>query len=171
MTVMSITENILYYSTNTYLSYWLGKNFYKQFFVWCSPVFDPSKLSEYHELKKIPPSSSPFSIYNIFHNDVSSGDLHSAKIQENKAGLIRGASLHLERKTISEQEYARIMSIIDKALINDFHPLVYVIPKLKVQDKVKVVEVEKTANPLSIEFQIHDLQDDEFDVIELRGQQ
>ena len=168
---MSNAENLLYYSTNTYLSFWLSKNFYKKFFVWCSPVFDPSKLSEYHELKKIPPSSSPFYIYNLFHNDVSSGDLHSAKIQENKAGLIRGASLHLENKTISELEYARIMSIIEQALITEFRPLVYVIPKSKVKNRVKMVEVEKTANPLSIEYQIHDLKADEFDVIELRGQQ
>lgn len=167
---MSSAENLLYYSTNTYLSFWLSNSYYKNFFVWCSPVFDPSKLSDYHELRKIPPSSSPFYIYNLLHNDVSSGDIHSAKIQENKAGLIKGASLHFESKTISEQDYARIIQIIEKASIADFRPLVYVIPRSKIGNKIKMVEVEYTANPLSTEYQIHDLQADEFDVIELRGQ-
>jgi len=162
-------ENILYYSTNTYLSHWISMTYYKTFFVWCSPVFDPSKFGEYHKFKKIPPSSSPYNIYNIFHQDVSSSDLHSSKIKENKNGLIKGATFHLEKETITQQDYARILTIIDKATISDFRPLVYVIPKSKVENRIIDVEVESTANPLSIEYQIHDLKHDEFEVIELKG--
>ncbi len=165
---MENDENLVYYSTNTYLSFWLCKRFYKNYFVWCSPVFNPKTLAEYNEYSKIPPSSSPFNIYNTLHTDVSSGDLHSDKIKGNKSGLMKGASIQLSNGIITEQDYLRIVKIIESALLKDFRPLVYVIPRSKVDAKIVSVDVEDSANPLSIEYQIHDLKSSEFDVIELR---
>lgn len=166
---MDKSKKLLYYSTNTTLSFWLGQTFYKHFFVWCSPVFDPATEGRYDVYSKIPPSSSPFSIYNTLHADVRSNDLHSSKIKENKSGLMKGASSYLQSGHISEIDYTRILLIIKNATIADFRPLVYIIPRLEIEDRVIEVEVDKTANPLSIEYQIRDLKRDEFEVIELRG--
>ncbi len=158
---------MLYYSTNTYLSHLITKRFYSsKYFVWCSPVFDPTKLDEYSPYKKIPPSSSPCKIYNVFFEDVQGGDLHSSKIEGNKIGLKKGAGIHFAKGTISENEYASIIKMIDSADINDFRPLLYLIPKATVEHKVIQVSVEECANPLSVEYQIENLSSDEFELIE-----
>ena len=160
---------MLYYSTNTYLSHFITKRFYNsKHFVWCSPVFDPTKLDEYDPYKRIPPSSSPCKIYNVFFEDVHGSDLHSSKIEGNKIGLKKGAGIHLGKGTISENEYARILTMIDSASINDFRPLLYLIPKDIVKHKVIEVPVEECANPLSVEYQIENLSSDEFEFIELK---
>jgi|SRR6185437_3047887 len=164
---MKIPEPLVYYSANTYLAYWLNKTFYNnKHFVWCSPAFDPGKLDTKDIRCKIPPSSSPFNIYCSLSADLKSSDMHSSKIKENKYGLIRGANYHLEIGTIDEEEYARIIRIIDKATIAEFRPLIYVIPSHLIKDRLKEVEVDLIANPLSIEYQINDLTSEEFDLIE-----
>lgn len=153
------------YSTNTELSYRLGKDYYNgTFFVWCSPVFEPSadRLSPYH---KIPRSSSPYDIYKELKADVESGDLHSAKIKENRAGLKKGALEYFKNDIIDEQELTRINYIIENALISDFKPILYIISYDLVKDRLKKVPVDKMANPLSCEYVIEDLKETEFEKI------
>jgi hypothetical protein len=165
-----MSDNLIYYSTNTYLAYYLSQNFYNsEHFVWCSPVFDPTTLDAYHKFRKIPPSSSPCNIYHNLYAEVKQNDLHSLLIQRNQNGLRKGATLHLSEGKISELEYARILKIIDLSNINDFRPLIYVIPVYMVKNKVKIVEVDVSANPLSVEYQIFNLTRHEFDIIELRN--
>ena len=83
-------------------------------------------------------------------------------------GLVKGANIQFQDGTISEDEYARILKIIDTAQIIDFRPLLYIIPKMIVEDKVVQVDVDIAANPLSVEYQILNLVLTEFDVIELK---
>lgn len=159
-------NNLIYYSINSYIAYWLNENFYNTHFVWCAPVFDPTTLNQYDLNRKIPPSSAPANIYNRYLEDVKNTDLHSPKIKENISGLKKGASIYYENGIISDIELARINKIIDSATINEFRPLIYVIPHNSIKDKLIHVDVDKTANPLSVEYQITDLLNDEFDIIE-----
>lgn len=157
---------IIFYSINSYLAFWLNENFYKKHFVWCAPVFDPTKLNDYDQNRKIPPSSAPAKIYERLKEDVTNSDLHSIKISENRNGLTKGALINFENGTITDIELARIQKIIKNAEINDFRPLVYIIPFNLIKDKLKLVDVEEAANPLSIEYQITELMSNEFDIIE-----
>lgn len=160
-------DNLNFYSTNTYLAYWLSCTFYHdEHFVWCSPIFDPSKLDEYHIYKKIPPSSSPFSIYRKLYEDVNNNDLHSPLIENNKNGLRKGAGLKLANKVITELEYSRILKMIEQSQSQEFRPLVYIISSNLVKDKLITVDVEESANPLSVEYQIHNLLKKEFEIME-----
>ena len=161
-------NNLIYYSTNTKLAFIINEKFYfSKHFVWCSPVFNPEKLDEYDYRKKIPVSSSPYKIYKNLLDDVNTDDHHSSKIKENKAGLKKGAAKMLERGIIDENDFARILKIIDKSSIKEFSPILYLIPAEIVKDKIKVVDVEEAANPLSSEYQIEELVDGEFEIIEI----
>jgi hypothetical protein len=168
-TIPTSSENILYYSTNTYLAYWLSETFYNsKHFVWCSPVFDPEILNDYDNRKNIPPSSSPYKIYVAFFEDVARIDSHSSKIRENKSGLKKGAIIQRSLNLIDDADLVKITKIIDTAPMNYFRPLIYLIPKPAVQHKVIEVEVEISANPLSVEYQIIDLKSNEFEIIEFK---
>ena len=161
------SKKIIYYSINSYLAFWLNENFYNNHFVWCAPVFDPAVLNEYDQNRKIPPSSAPAKIYKRFKEDIEGGDLHSSKIIENITGLKKGAIINYENGKITEIELARINKIIDSASLKDFRPLIYIIPFSIIQNKLRLVDVELAANPLSIEYQIPELNSAEFDIIEL----
>lgn len=161
-------DNLLFYSVNAYLAYYIGEQFYRQtHFAWCSPVFNPEKLDAYDPRYKIPPSSSPASIYKTMCNDVKKQDRHSLKIKSVIAGLKTGATHKQTAGVINDQDFGQIINIIDNADIRDFRPLIYAIPRENVQGKILKVEVEERANPLGIEYQIPNLKTDEFDLIEL----
>jgi len=130
-------------------------------------VFDPDKLDAYDYRKNIPGSSSPYKIYRNLKEDIDSKDLHSSKIKENRAGLKKGATIMLENNLIDENDYARIIKIIDIADVTSFTPLLYIIPSHLVDNRIEVVDVENLANPLSSEFQIKDLEKQNFEILEL----
>lgn len=157
--------NLFLYSTNTELSYRLSRDFYNgRFFVWCSPVFEPpqDKLNKYN---RIPPSSSPFHIYMDLKKAVESQDLHSDKIKNNKTGLKKGALISFENGVIDEQELVKINYIIDNASIQDFKPILYIIDRKSVEEKLEIVPVHEMANPLSCEYRIAELKESEFETI------
>lgn len=160
-------DNLLYYSTNTYLAYIINQNFYnKKHYVWCSPIFDSQSLGGYDIRKRIPPSSNPSKIYISLKVDVDSQDLHSAKIEQNKRGLKAGAAHMLEKNVISEYEFGIISKMVDSSSISDYRPLVYLIPKELVDDRIELVDVDSRANPLSVEYRVLDLDESEFEIIE-----
>lgn len=157
--------DLFLYSTNTYLSHIIAKNYYNgRFYVWCSPVFQPplDPLDKYH---KIPRSSSPYDIYMDLKRDVESGDLHSAKIEANKLGLKKGALEAAKNQWIDENELARINYTIDNASLTDFKPILYIIPLSLVKEKLEAVPVSEMANPLSTEYRIKELLYHEFEMI------
>jgi len=163
---MKTFNNIIYYSINTKLAFLINENYYQQHFVWCAPVFDSEKLDHLNILRQIPPSSNPFTIYKRFKQDVTCKDLHSNYVTQNKTGLKKGAIQMLNKGVIDLIDFSRITTLIDKATIDDFMPFIYLIPKGLIESKVKMVDVDFSANPLSVEFQIEDLKKDEFEIIE-----
>ncbi|MBK8520736.1 MAG: hypothetical protein IPL54_07615 [Chitinophagaceae bacterium] len=148
------------------MAHHINESYYGKHFVWCSPVFNTEKLDSLSMFKKIPPSSNPYTIYQRLKQDCSNGDLHSSLITQNKSGLKRGAIEMLSNAVIDNLDFARINKIIDSATIEQFYPLLYLIPKTAVEKRVKLVDVNSMANPLSVEYQIEDLIKSEFEIIE-----
>jgi len=159
-------NNLLFYSTNAKLAYHINQRFYNgKHFVWCSPVFDTAPLSDDDVFKRIPSSSNPWHIYQSLKNDVEQDDRHSSKIANLKNGLATGAEFHRNNNSISNDDYDTIMELIAEAGILMFMPLLYVIPKNRLGQRIVEVSVTQMANPLSVEYQIHDLDQSEFDII------
>jgi hypothetical protein len=159
-------EHLLLYSTNTWLSYAIAERFYKSVhWVWCSPFFrQDSKLS----ITSMPPSAIPGEIYDRLYDDVASGDKHSAWIEKNRVGLLKGAFAKKKEGIITNRAEKEIISMIHVADIQSFRPLLYIIPFSKVARSVKEVPVEQRAHPMSIEYRIKKLPRFAFHALELR---
>ena len=168
MNASHLNGYIALYSTNTWLAYIIAERYYNGIhYVWCTPHFDPTTVPSIGYT--VPPSSSPAEIYRNLHDDVRRADNHSAKIASNRAGLLRGVEIHLNKGKINNHQATEITSIIEASVGRDFRPLVYVIPTQLVVGKVKDVPVSQRAHPLSVEYIIEDLPRNCFDVLDIEG--
>jgi len=159
-------DPLVLYSTNTWLAYAISQRYYSgSHFVWCSPFRGPGSTAAVDNA--VPPSSSPFEIYRSLRADVNSGDQHSSKINANKVGLLKGATIRKDQGKIDEDTFREISSVIDSSSKGDFRPLLYIIPFASVADIVRKVPVQERAHPLSDEFIVDDLRFGLFDVLEL----
>jgi hypothetical protein len=131
----------------------------------CTPYFDSSSLPS-HDYT-IPPTSSPSAIYHSLYEEVQRGDRHSAKIRDNRNNILKGAERKREAGVITEQQEEEIGKVVDYAEIQDFRPLLFIIPFHLVTNLVKAVPVEERAHPLSVEYTIENLPRHCFDIITL----
>jgi len=158
-------EPLVLYSANTWLAYTIAERFYGgKHYVWCAPFFDSESSPNYQ--KTNPPSSSPSKICRELFEAASSGDRHSAKVEENRSGILKGVKEKKKAGIITNREAKDIEKIVKRAETADFRPLVYVIPYHLVARMVEEVPVEKRAHPLSAEYVIERLPRKYFDVIE-----
>jgi hypothetical protein len=156
------------YSTNTWLAYNIARQFYgDKHYVWCSPVFD-HRCRPYAQATP-PPTSCPADVYFKLQAEVARRDKHSAKIAENRLGILNGAAVQHTAGLITADELAEINAIVDEAEAMDFYPLLYIIPFDPVAALIRDVPVANRAHPLSEEFLIMELPGDLFDVIRLEG--
>lgn len=163
-----VGEPIVLYSTNTWLGYKIGAEYYKgAHYVWCTPYFDASAIPSIDY--SVPPSSSPSEIYRTLREDVKRGDRHSSRIAANKAGLLLGAEQRRAAGDITEEQASEILSIVGASEPSDFRPLLFVIPFGLVRDKLIKVPVGQRAHPLSVEFRVDGLTRECFDIIDLDG--
>jgi hypothetical protein len=163
--VSSLTSlPLLLYSTRALLTFLINEKYYGQLhFIWAAPFFDISDNSN-------PRSSSPAHIYNELKTSVLTNDLHSAKIAETKAGLIKGAESQKNNGVISDDVLKEIISIVNSSTIMDFRPIVYVIPTKGIEEKIVETPVSQRANPFSKEYIIEKLHRKYFDVINIDNQ-
>lgn len=165
LTLESDRTPVLLYSTNTWLAYGISEQYYNgAHYVWCTPYFDPRLLESLEP--GVPPTSSPYEVYRSLYDEVQRGDRHSAKIKENKAGILRGASFKRQTGVITEQQERDIASIVELAESRDFKPLIYVIPYTLVAELLREVPIGEKAHPLSREYLIDALPRKYFDVLE-----
>jgi hypothetical protein len=68
---------------------------------------------------------------------------------------------------ITEEDFREIGMILKGALLNDFRPLIYVIPIDGITSLVENVPIEDKAHPLSEEYIITELPRAAFDIIEV----
>ncbi|MDQ1593238.1 MAG: hypothetical protein QOG71_3865 [Pyrinomonadaceae bacterium] len=156
---------LILYSTCTWLAYKIAQFFYRdEHYVWCTPHFSADSLSSWES--STPPSSTPLDIYNAYHEEVIRGDRHGAHIAANKAGILRGAHLKANARIITKKQKAEIFTIVQKAELNDFRPLLFIIPYGLIQDIIEEVPVIERAHPLSVEFVIQQLPRNCFDVVQ-----
>ena len=163
-----MAEPLLLYSSNTWLAFIIAERYYGGIhYVWCTPYCTADMLPK--NLSTTPPTSTPLEIYRRLSDEVAAGDRHSSKIQENKVGILRGASAKRAEGVISEDQEKEINEIVVSAELKDFRPLLYVIRFDKVQPLLKLVPVKDRAHPMSVEYLITHLPSSCFDVISLAG--
>ena len=148
------------YSINTWLAFKIAEHFYgNNHFVWCAPMFNAKGIN--------PPSSDPHEICNGLMKDIEGRDKHSAKIAYNKTGIIKGADIQLENKVIHDKQRLEILDLVKTAEIEDFRPLIYIIPFEDVKSIVTPASVKLTAGLFSKEFIIEKLPREKFDIIDI----
>lgn len=151
--------NCFLYSVNTYLAHYINEKFYKGIhYVWCAPEF-------YNDNN--PPSSNPKEIYNSLYEEIKKCDKHSAKIEQNRLGLLKGVEAMFKSGVITKLDRDDIYIIIENAEIKHFTPLLYIIDQNRVKRKMNAVPRKERANVISDEFIIKDLYTNEFDVIQI----
>ena len=160
-------HHLLLYSTQTWLAYAIAARFYgDEHYVWCTPYFNGGTHHR-PEPTAHPPSSTPDDIARAFRDDISNGDLHSTKIDGNRAGLRRGAQAKHQAGIIDADQLRDIGTVIDRSGLKDFRPLVFVIPMTSAHKLVEDVAVADKAHPLSEEYIIHALPRSAFDIIDV----
>lgn len=162
-----MADPLVLYSCGTWLAFAINERYYNRVhYVWCTPVFDPT--SKFASASAVPPTSSPREIYNTLFDEVARADRHSAKIAQNRLGILKGADSRLAQGVINTAERDEIVSIEGSAVHSDFRPLLLVIPFAPVAGRIKQVPIKDRAHPLSQEFILENLRREEFDVLELR---
>lgn len=148
------------YSTGTLLSYRIAKKYYNDtHYVWCTTKFN-SKLQ--------PPTSNPLTICRRYLEQSVTSDRHSHEIEQNKAGILKGAKIKYDNNIITKKQYIEIRSIVNSSEYKDFLPVIYIINSSKIKHKCKEIETEKKASDSSVEFIIEDLKYDEFEIIKIK---
>jgi hypothetical protein len=156
----------LLYSVNTWLAYNISVRYYGgMHYVWCSPVFSARNHPAFQATP--PPTSCPSDIYHNLAEEVRRRDGHSAKIAENRLGLITGARKKHTAGIITADELREIEGIATAAVYADLRPLLYLIPFVGVSHLLKEVPVSERAHPLSQEYIIEELPTELFEAIEL----
>jgi hypothetical protein len=159
-------EPLLLYSTNTWLAYAIAKRYYDGVhFAWCSPVYDGTKADAH---VNIPPSSSPADLYRLLLDEVQRGEQHSAVLKDKRDGLLRGADARRREGLIGDAEFDQIKRTVETSPLNDFRPVLYVIPYDRVRGTVVEATVEERAHPSSIEYKVNPLPRECFDMLELK---
>ena len=92
----------------------------------------------------------PGAIYERLAQDVMAGDKHSPLVDQNKLGVRRGADAKLRDGVISDDRRDEILQIVDAADIQQFKPLIYVIPYTAVAAIAVEVPVSNRAHPLRL---------------------
>jgi len=154
---------LLLYSTNTLMAYGISEQHYGgSHWVWCSPFFKPDATAA----AAMPETAVLALIYSGFRRAVYGGDLHSAWIERNKAGLTKGVEAKRAAGAIDDRKVASLIAAIDAAPIINFRPLLFIIPYAKVKKQLEEVPPHERANPISIEYRILSLSRKHFDVLE-----
>mgnify|MGYP003298382734 CR=1 FL=1 len=149
------------FSIGTEFSYLIDKRYYDNIhYVWCTTRF--------HD-KSQPVTSNPQSICKRYLEQLLSGDRHTKEINDNKAGVLRGAQAKLDAGIIDKEQYEEICQLVNLAMYDAFFPVLYIIDVKKVGSK-RCIEVETSykASDASVEYKIVDLHDGEYEIINFK---
>ena len=119
----TVRRRLTLFSTVTTLAYWVGERFHgHRHYVWAAAApatgrFVPENL----------PSSDPVRIYWPYHRDIAAGDEHSAVIEANRRGIVRGAREQCDQGAVDEATTHLIEATASRAPLADFRPLLLAI--------------------------------------------
>ena len=157
---------LLLYSTNVFLKHVIQRKYRNDVhYVWCSEIFDAKTAPAYSLEALLPASSNPADIYRQLSRDVQSRDGHSAKIQEQKASFKALAIQWYDTGEIAAEARDEIIFLADKSSFEYWRPLLYIIPRTNVNDRLLTVPPERRAG-IGSEYIITDLSRTEFDIVE-----
>lgn len=159
---MTLTKSndLLLYSTCTQLAYEINRKYYNDVhYVWCTDAFD-SNLQ--------PGTSNPKTICNRLLKQIVSQDAHATEINQNKAGILKGAKFKYEDGVISKDQYEEIKAKVALSELRDYYPIIYLINKRKVKKRLQVVPPVDTASKNSVEYIIDDLKSNECEIIRVK---
>lgn len=160
-----MSKPLVLYSATTKLAYWIAQKYYGEtHYVWCAPKRDTDRFGFTN-----PPSSEPVSIYWTYKRDVDSGDGHSAIVEGNRRGIIRGATIKEQSGVIDQSTRELIEQMVKSAGLGDFSPLLLVIPYSAVESSVRPADIPNRARATSDEYIIESLPRNCFDVLELHA--
>lgn len=153
-------KNPVLFSVGTQLAYRIAKRYYGNVhYVWCT--------TEFHSLNQ-PPTSNPATICKRYLEQIMTGDRHTKEIENNIAGILRGAKAKLDSGVISKSEYNDIRSIVSAAEYEAFLPVLYIVESRKIKDRCKEVVVGDRASDTAVEYKIEDLRENEFKLISFK---
>ena len=154
---LNTTRNPLLYSIGTYLAYKIAKRYYGNVhYVWCTTEFSSTRQ---------PPTSNPATICKRYLHQIATGDRHTKEIDNNMAGILKGAKAKLDSGVITDKAYNEIRSIVSAAEYESFFPMLYVIESRKVKNRCKEVSIVDKASDDAVEYKIEDLKENEFKAI------
>lgn len=157
---LDVDKNPFLYSIGTQLSYKIAKRYYHNIhYVWCTTHFN----SAYQ-----PPTSNPATICKRYLEQITTGDRHTKEIENNIAGILRGAKAKRDSGIISVKEYTEIRHIVSAAEYESFFPLLYIVDSKKVERKCLEVKLSDKASDAAVEYKITDLVEGEFEIIEFK---
>ena len=157
---LDVMNNPFLYSVGTQLAYKIAKRYYKNiYYVWCTTEFNSSKQ---------PPTSNPATICKRYLEQITTGDRHTKEIENNIAGILKGAKAKLNGGVISKKEYNEIRSIVSAAEYEAFFPILYIVESKKIKDRYVEVVVEERASDDAVEYKIEDLKENEFEIISFK---
>ena len=159
----------LLYSTVTFMKFRIQRDYHNDVhYVWCSENFDSTKLDPYAPGYGIARSADPAAIYQELTKDVDTGDLHSAKITSQRLTLKKLANDWAEAGEITEEKQEEIIYMVDYAPLREWRPLLYLIPRVLVAERLELVPIKKRASfSGEKEYIIRDLRRSEFEIVEL----
>ena len=162
---MKDISNPVLYSTMTTIAFNINRRYYSNLhYMWCTPYFGSNYESPHFT---VPPSSSPLEIYNILKKEVDGSDHHNTKIDFNRRGIRKGASVMLRLGKITQESHDEIVHITKVAREQLFRPILCIIPRLQAVPFYKKVDIKDKANPLSYEYILSELPQSEFDIIRM----
>jgi hypothetical protein len=154
------------YSTNCWFAHDVAIRYRAgRHFVWCSEWFDPSRAPPGSAAAAIAPSSSPKGIFDTLRGDCKGEDTHSALIKGYRRTFKRLAKQWLAANEITRPQLDEIVAAADSRSWNIWRPVLFVIPKTPVEERIVTVPHQRRA-AYGHELQILDLMPHEFDLIE-----
>jgi hypothetical protein len=143
----------LYYSTQSSIADRISKRYYKRYYVYCAADFYSHN----------PGSSSPAAVYRTFKEIADQGDRGHSKFEDHKLQLKSVAEMKFVNQEISAQEHHAILYEIANCETREFAPILYLILRSSVADRIRPVDTVKKPNADSIEYIIENMRDEEFE--------
>jgi hypothetical protein len=114
----------------------------------------------------VPPSSNPAEIYAaLLAATVDRLDLHDKNVRDWRSGIKERALQWAIQGEITDDDFAEIVVMADQDDPHLWRPLLYVIDRSAVAERLQAVDPSRRANPAAPEYIVSDLEPDEFDVI------
>lgn len=153
--------NFLLFSTGTALAYNIAKDYYGNVhYVWCTEAFDATLQ---------PGTSNPRTLCARYLDQILKKDRHATEINNNKVGILKGAHCKLEDGIITQEQFDEISARVAYSQDEEFYPVIYLIDKRAVKNRLREVLPEDKASIHSIEYIIPDLKRNEFEIIHLKN--